>query len=599
MSERVLLLDDNFDLATLEQQTWAEYQAVICLFWLAPETSTQLSEAIGSHCYGLADIISDNMTWGKGAYKIVTKVANAGPQYKNLYWRTYLTENLYHEALTLHLLIQIVSFIEQLRKDWSVATVLIEGVFPQTKATLLEALVTDYPGLIYSPLSELSASVERSSRWFRLYKHLKEAYLTGQWSELLWKFITQSDRKYAGRYWLGRWQPKPTISSGEITFFSSYVNNSRTLAAFIDLMPSPVNWLLTTESARRGLPANSQASYTWLWKFAPSAGTTEPMLEPGLFKASSELSIPSQAILEKWLATSPLWHNWQTTQFLGVVKLTQCWEAYLDQAQPRLIVMANQWGIDGWFMRLARQRGIPVLQLLHGVLGGYLHTRTPLLSDAMVVWGDFWLNLWPVKERPRIISYNPGGKFSAIPRQEDNCRRLTFFSWPLVQLLPYYNASELMDGFINIFYDLLTQEWCEITVRAHPLENPDDFRQRWQKVKGALPRGLTLSKHEPLTDILAQTDVALMFRSTVMLNCLVNGIPVLMPGWIDFGWNEALTDVTSVYVAPDFHHLEKQLKVWLEQPPPADEKVAEYFIKSPRGEHSEFCAFVANWVHRK
>ena len=145
----------------------------------------------------------------------------------------------------------------------------------------------------------------------------------------------------------------------------------------------------------------------------------------------------------------------------------------------------------------------------------------------------------------------------------------------------FYNFSELTDGFIQIFRNLLSKGNYEILVRCHPFENPSDFVKRWESFYGPLPTGLQVGKHEPLNEVLAQTDVALMFRSTVMLNCLVNRIPVIMPGWIDFGWNQALVNVLGVYLAPDFPELEQRVRDWLRSPPILSEEAAAHFVKPP------------------
>lgn len=97
-----------------------------------------------------------------------------------------------------------------------------------------------------------------------------------------------------------------------------------------------------------------------------------------------------------------------------------------------------------------------------------------------------------------------------------------------------------------------------------------------------------------MDQILAETDVALMFRSTIMLNCFASDIPIIMPGWIDFGWNRALMDINGVYLANDFSDLEARLMEWLDQPPQLSKDVAEYFVRSPEDGRDAFCSLVSN-----
>ncbi len=210
-----------------------------------------------------------------------------------------------------------------------------------------------------------------------------------------------------------------------------------------------------------------------------------------------------------------------------------------------------------------------------------MYTQTPILSDLMVVPGEFWQGLWPQRQQHKIMVCNPGNSM-IVKKREDTLQRrvLTFFSWPM-SLVSSQNYSELMDGFIHVFFRLISKEKCKIIFRAHPQENPSGFVRRWSYLYGPLPSEVQVSKNEPLSHILAETDVALMLRSTVMLDCLVNKIPVVMPGWIDFGWNRALDGLPNVFLAPDFCDLESRLTEWLNEPPLTDERLRECFIAPP------------------
>jgi hypothetical protein len=301
-------------------------------------------------------------------------------------------------------------------------------------------------------------------------------------------------------------------------------------------------------------------------------------------------------VLKTYLSNSGTLRNWTNGQLNSLVNLTHCWENYLKEVKPRLIVMANQWGIEGWFSQIAKKRRIPVLQVMHGVLGGHFYTKTSVNSDAMVTPGEFWRDLWPSDQRAKILVYNPENSFPLTDKRlNSDKRRLTFFSWPL-RTSDFYNLSEFNDRFIKLFHKLLIQGNTEVRVRAHPLENPDDFIKHWGKYYGPLPKGVHVGKYEPLTDILAQTDVALMFRSTVMLNCLINRIPVIIPGWVNMGWDQRLLNTQGLYLAPDFEELENRLIRWLDNPPKMESEASEYLVRAPGAGQEEFCCLVNNLI---
>lgn len=591
LSNRILILDEDVDLATLSVHEATLYRSVLCLFWLAPSTRTALEQSLGTRCFGLADMISSGMAWGERAYDLAKQVAQGGPSYGPLFWRSYLMEALYREAHKATLLAWVVDFLEGLRQKWALSALTVDGILDKRTAHLFSSLLTGHPTLAYRSLShhgERGLTGEAKGPLARLAARVGEACVTGGWRTQAMDLIESLDKTFRWRTCLGRWKGHRCVSQGRVAFFSSYVNNSRVLSSFADLMPFEVDWIIVNDSARRGLPMNRH-NYFWIWEFAGASPSKIP---------DERLESTDSPLISGWLDRSPLWQSWTALEFSLLLRLTACWENYLSQAKPRLVVMSGQWGIEGWFTHIARAHGIPVLQVMHGALGGYLHTRTPVVSDQMVVSGDFWRHLWPEDQREKIIVNNPLNRFTKVEkRPESRKRRLTFFSWPLVAGT-YHNFSELMDGFIPIFHRIISGTGCHVTVRAHPQENPSDFVHRWRRLKGPLPSNLQISKQEPLEHVLKNTDVALMFRSTVMLDCLLNKIPVVIPGWIDYGWNKRLLDAPGVHLASDFLDLEGQLLEWLDHPPLMKEEFCQYFIRPPGAGSFDFRRQIDHLVER-
>jgi len=582
-SPKILLVDDCFELASLKNYRGKGFEAVIGLFWMAPSTQKYLSRMTRGLCCGLPDLITDDQTWSREAYHLIRQVIAGGSYYGDLPWRSYLTEPLYQEGYTVHLLLRTAEFINQLKEKWSTSQIIIEGTLPGNISSLFAQILSMYPGLIYQPWASGRSSGkgrDQNPLWQRFRKRVQEAWLTGDWKKQLMDFGEWVDGAYRWRIFWGKRKRNTPLSKGGITFFSSYQNNSRNLSPFADLMPSPVTWVLTNYSARRGLACRN-SNYTWIWKYENNSRSSLRAEDEGIYRTEEEGS-NSLPWLETWLAKSVTWEKWRRAELPLLTTLTSCWEKYLDQAEPRLVVMAHQWGIEGWFTQIARRRGIPVLQVMHGVMGGHLYTQTPIRSSILVVCGKFWRDLWGEDQQPKILIYNPEGWIQKpVEKKSADPRSLTFFSWPLSHT-SFYSSYELIDGFIHIFQSLLKERKYRITIRVHPQENPHDFVHRWRRLCGPLPSEIRLSKNDPLSQVLADTDVALMFRSTVMLDCIASGIPLVLPGWIDFNWNQALRNSPGIHLAADFPDLEERIREWLDCPPRIGTKGAEHFVLSPR-----------------
>ncbi len=396
-SAEILLLDDQADISRLGSGDRTCYRAVICLFWLAPGTQKCLLGEKNTSCYGLRDIVSSEMDWGRAAYKLAGQVVGQGPLYRGLPWRMYLTEALYRESSRIELLIRVVEFVENRRKAWKVPKVVIHGTLDRETSSLFVGLLSKYPALRYQA-GNFSCEVRGSSgssfsRMGRLFKRFQSARLTGDWRTQAMELWEGVDRSCRLRMCVGSRMRLPVIPKGGITFFSSYLNNSRILSSFAGITPCPVHWVLTNHSAHQGIPKGA-TNYSWVWRFGRAASSM-PKATEGEMNLPSQGGFVSLPLARSWLESGPAWRNWKAIELPLLAKLTHCWHAYLEEAKPGLIVVANQWSIEGWFAQIARNRGIPVLQILHGAMGGYLHTQTPIQSDAMVVPGDFWRSLWP------------------------------------------------------------------------------------------------------------------------------------------------------------------------------------------------------------
>jgi hypothetical protein len=210
-----------------------------------------------------------------------------------------------------------------------------------------------------------------------------------------------------------------------------------------------------------------------------------------------------------------------------------------------------------------------------------------------VVWGEFLRELWLAEERGKILVYNPVSKFAELDRK---VRRpvITYFSQPLWDL-PFLSRLELVDGFIHVMHSI-ARDGYEVLVRLHPRESPRTFIRRWHELCGSIPKNVTFSQGEPLLEVLERTGVALMILSTVMLDCMARGIPIVIPGWLDMQMRPALSQVHGIYRAEDFSDIRERLVRWLEEPSHIPERTSRYFVREPGEGKEEFSAAIAKLV---
>ena len=581
---RIVIFDDSVDAKTLAATPWPRGSHLLLLYWAAPDALRPVMRQTGVTCHLLLDMVGGLANWERRAAELAVALCdgggNGGRHLDGLPWRRLVEEPLYREAL------EVVALYDAFALSCRLSSSPPELRLTASRRALWQALAGSEPAPTASAHTPAEAD-QRPSLWRRLGRRVRRVMVTGDLRGQLWNVVDQLDPDYRRRMAWNRRRPTPTVRQGGIVFFSSYLNNSHLLRIVEDNLRETPHWLVTNRYARLAC-AGTGGEVDDLYRFAdgqalPSPGDIPPPDLAPLVATWEHQNLPPEALahlLTAWLRQSPSWSYWQQRGQHALANLASCWLRYLELAQPRLIVMANQWSLEGWMTQLARQRGYPVLQVLHGVLSGEYYTGRPVVSDALLVAGDFWRQLWPAEQRAPIHVLRLAGTFPAVERQpQDGAPRVTYFSWPLDRL-PFYNSRELLDGFIHLFQNLLAAGACQLTVRCHPLEHPADLLDRWQQLYGRLPSGLRLSHEGPVSEVIAVTDLAVMFRSTTMLDCLANGIPCLLPAWIEFTWGPQLADHPGLHLAADFADMARTLDAWLRQPPCLGDEASTPFLSA-------------------
>ncbi len=586
MPQRLLILDDSYDLGTIEPHHLADYSDLFLLCWVAPDTLGRLVGSNGPSYCGLLEIVGGHRRWEEKANELVRAICSEGPTHRGHPMREFLAEPLFSEARTIQAVLDTYQHCCA-RVDEAGGSEIHLWVRIESEQIFRElAAGSSLEPLIRSPTPTHPTRRTRASFAQRLVRRFRQAHLARNWRAQALNLATQADLDFGHRIRISRLLPLPSTTPNGVTFFTSYLNNSRTLKTLESYFPEGVTWIVTNSPARRGARSDHSLIHD-LWRFAPRAlpdwAVSTRDQSPSTSATSSPLDDSQEQALRAWLQQSPVWRYWHDAGITTLIHLTACWEAYLERATPRILVIANHWGIEGWLARIAQQRGTAVIELLHGVLGGPFYTEGPLAADALIVWGNFWRQQRPEHQRSRVHIFNPGitaaRQGSKAPTKQP---RIVYFSWPFDRS-PFYNGGELLDGFIDLFHEILMGHRCHLTIRGHPLENLADLTQRWCQRFGSLPDSLRLSQIEPLSDVLEETDIAIMFRSTVLLDCIACDIPVLIPGWIDFDWNQSLEQISGIRLATDFSDLKQALEAWLESPPSLDRQRSRHFLQ-PAGE---------------
>ncbi len=534
--KRVLILSENDDCADPSRLPLSDYDSVALAFWSSPEFVERVKRAGAKECWRLNDFVPDYAALVCRAYFVGHAVAERAPQYRGVNPLQAWENTLANALLTPLIAAQILNGLRERQPDLGEICFLSQS---DTQRAFEIVSQNSFPSPRLRVLNEREATKRhhangRLGAWLLL---AREAQRDRDWAQVAWVPVEVLDRRYVWRQRLWR---HSSFSRGGIFFYSSYVNYSRTLAKHAAHFDSLPQWIVNNHSARLGLP--NGARWHHLWQFGAGIRDTATFLQ--VLRAAVNQSperadgLPLRAILqsnaevqEVLFRTLPL-----------VLAEIDLMDAAIQELQPDSVWVANQWGSEGALIQAARYRRIPVTQVQHGALEQY-YDCAPIYSDRLLVWGEFWKRAVNGAEQSKVQVVNPGFEVSAKAvrsNRGESMPRVTFFTAPANVVL-FWNPSVVLWETVALLDELTTRRHS-MTVRVHPADQIDKYRQAWIKHCGRLPDGVSFEKGGSLEPVLAKTDVALMAFSTVFLNCLASGIPVVGLGWYPFMWQAQLQE---------------------------------------------------------
>jgi hypothetical protein len=227
---------------------------------------------------------------------------------------------------------------------------------------------------------------------------------------------------------------------------------------------------------------------------------------------------------------------------------------FLDEVSPEAIIVGNA-AFEGPLLQLARSRGIPTVLLQHGILGDYYQLMDQPAA-TLLVRGEFWKEFVAghMRERTRILNIPRSN--SPSQAEPDKPGKILFLT-SVDAALTHTHESDLRDILERLLHVSGTANRTLI-VRVHPMETVGYYRAMVERVSAELklPMQVEYSQGAGLDSVLANTAVAVTYSSTVFLDCLRHGIPIISFDWHDFAYKSLIEQHKVFYFARDLADLE-------------------------------------------
>jgi hypothetical protein len=384
--------------------------------------------------------------------------------------------------------------------------------------------------LLRVPLRVFSPNaLQRGLRRLKHYPKLWGRFSRAQIQEILFD-------KYDPAY---KWRAKISTASTSlpgplILLPSAYGNVSRMAASYARLLPKQSFLLVATRESAKQFepPANVQVR-----DLSQYAGPRSRRAESShlvqqwqrmkdCLRAHRDFEIMDQAGV---LNEIPTW----TTNGLAV---RDAWREVLDRESVSAVLCGDDSNIYTRLpVMLASRRKIPTVDFHHGAMDGrYLLKDLPcdvyLAKNEME--RDYLLRVCRLPSERVAMGAATAGRLGSTRRDQPPLKKsVVLFSEPYENAM--MRAEEVYRELLPQLCRVARKQGCGVVIKLHPFESAPERKKLVRTLLSDEDHGLVTVIDGPLSEqLLSQTWFGITGESTTVVDCLLQGIPCFLMGWL-------------------------------------------------------------------
>lgn len=267
-----------------------------------------------------------------------------------------------------------------------------------------------------------------------------------------------------------------------------------------------------------------------------------------------ELNHHESMIRELWLADE--WTRFFFKSLLPIgLYLTQLAHAWINQVKPSALIVGNN-GHEQYGLWIAKKKHIPTVLLQHGVLGDY-YQFVDWPVDHYIVRGQFWRDFLMKSARDRAYVINPPTDKNYPYTNNLAKPYFVYFSLFYPDIEKKTRFCEERDSQLLAIAEAAIASNSGLVIRFHPrdcIERHKKYIQLLYKKNGIiLP--VYYSHTENVRTLLKSASAAVMYFSTVFLDCLSLNIPIITYDWLNFPHKKHIKKYQLFYFARNLMEL--------------------------------------------
>jgi hypothetical protein len=369
---------------------------------------------------------------------------------------------------------------------------------------------------------------------------------------------------------------------GGIWFYSTAYNCTKIGLEYEAYLPGKLNFLVEDPATggRRlrefgrecyGLYAWSRASDIPSASQVRTAGNQITEAIAGAPLTSEESELRAVLLKNEW------WHFFLTRWLPFAIHNSRALDRWQQAVAPEMIVVGNA-GDERALLLRDRGERIPAIMLQHGIMH-WVYAVADQPVDVFLLRGPFFQRAINEKLRQKTVILNfPEANRAAMAASENVRADILFITAPYdVPVL--FHPKDLRD----ILRSLLRVSYASgrsLVIRVHPMERIETYERAVDKLRKELGIGANVSYSQGVgvDEVFARSCVAVLYFSTMFLDCLRHKIPVISFGWHWFPNKRQFEEEGIFNFASDLRHFESLLWQGIEGKLPQTRTGLEEFL---------------------
>lgn len=400
-------------------------------------------------------------------------------------------------------------------------------------------------------------SVFQSSPRGRALKRLWTSRARGQ--EFFRRVTPLWSRCMSGR---SRRQHARNAPRGGIWFYSTAYNYTKIGLEYEPYLPVAMNYLVE-DPATGGKPLRERGQ-DWhsLYAWARVSDIPSPLEVRSMGKkfTAAISAVPlseSDDTLRAILLKSEWWQLFITRWLPFFIFNGRALQRWYKSVMPEMIVVGNA-GDERVLLMHENARGVPVVMLQHGIMH-WVYGVTDEPVDIFLVRGPFFQRTVNEKLRRKTLIMNfPEVQKTVAPQQPEIDRDSILFITLPHDLPENFHGEDLRD-IVRSLLRVSRSTQRRLVIRVHPMNQISRFQQLVTELQQELGFAceVSYSQGPGAEEVLARSCVAILYSSTMFLDCLRHGIPIVSFGWHWFGNRRQFEQEGIFNFASDLRNLEE------------------------------------------